>query len=86
MNDPIFVRRYVREALALAHSHRRELTDRQIFDSVDRLTREKLKVDELTTAIQWNVSQDYVKSRFDADADADVWFLTDLGKAKEGIK
>lgn len=87
MNDPVQTRRYVREVLALACGHRRpELTERQIYEGVDQLSRNKLEIDELTKAVLWNIKEGYIFKRFDKDSDADVWSLTDEGKTKEGIK
>jgi hypothetical protein len=84
MNDPILLRSYVREVLALAPC--REFTERMLFDSVNRLSRDPLTVDELKAAIQWNAGKSYVASRHDEDKDAEVWGLTKNGKSKEGVK
>lgn len=83
MNDPIMVRRYVREVLALAP--KREFTERMLFDAVTRLTRERLTVDEMHAALQWNEARRYVTHRKDDDLEAEVWSLTITGKQKEGL-
>lgn len=82
MNDPLLTRRYVREVLALAPT--RELTERMLLDAVSRLSRERLKVDELKQAIVWNESRGYLTSRHDDEAEEDLYIISPHGLRKEG--
>lgn len=40
----------------------------------------------LDEAVEWNQSRGYLDYRYDTDIDQDVWFLTDRGREKEGLK
>lgn len=84
MTDPIRLRGYVREVLALAP--RREFTERMIFDGVDRLVGGGLKLAELQKAMEWNHGKNLIEFRYCSDTEENLWSLTKQGKSKEGVK
>jgi hypothetical protein len=90
VNDPVLLRRYVREILASSQD-RRLLTERMIFDGVKRLARDPLQVDEFKAALQWNASRNYVVSEPDDDAAHPgeeaplLWKISEDGLKKEGL-
>lgn len=84
MNDPVMLRKYVREVIGLTPT-RRKATTRVLFDGVDKLARAPLGVDELQKAVLWNQTEGYVEVKFDKDEDADVHTLTPAGRKKEGL-
>jgi hypothetical protein len=83
VNDPVMLRRYVREVMAMAPE--RKYSVKKIFDAVSRLTRDPLQVDELQQALQWNAARDYIVSEHDEDEGSDLWSLTKWGKIKQGL-
>lgn len=85
MNDPVQLREFIREVLAMRP--RDKFTERQHFEGVRRrCPGDSLTVDEFQEAREWNHSRNYIDFERDDDLDADVWFLTPKGKAKEGVK
>jgi len=44
------------------------------------------KDDQISAAIEWNHERNLIDYHYNHDADRDEWFLTERGKAKEGIK
>lgn len=85
MNKPAEVRQHVRAALAMRP--RDKFTELQLFEVTRRkCPGDKLDVDEFRAALEWNLAENYVTYEFDKDADAERWWLTKAGKAKEGVK
>ncbi len=90
MNDPIQLRRYVREVMMLAPENK--FTERMIFDGVKALAREPLSVVEFKAALNWNFARDYIASEADEDEalpgeQAPLrWSITPDGRKKEGHK
>jgi len=85
MNDPILLRKTIREALAMRASY--EFTELQHFEAVRRkCVGGQLSLEEFLKAREWNHSEDYIKFRHDKDLSEDVWQLTKSGKAKEGVR
>lgn len=85
MNDPVKLRKYVREVLALAPPKRR-FTERMIFDGVQKLATDTLQVDEMRAAIEWNHSRNLVEYQWDEDENQNTWALTPAGRKKENGK
>lgn len=88
MNDPVLLRGYVRQVLALDPNPRpgREMSERMLFTAVDRLCRVQLAADEFSAALQWNIAQGHLLKWWDDERGADMVKLTKEGKAKEGVK
>lgn len=85
MNDPVQVRVYIREVLAMRPRDR--FTEVQHFEAVRRrCPGGSLTIDEFQAAREWNHSRNYIEFKRVEDLDADVWFLTKQGKTKEGVK
>jgi|GEM_PF-2216725 len=74
-------RRYIREVLALAAPY--AATDQQLEASVDALVSGPINLSLYRAALEWNLSQDYVRAKTNEDTDLREWRLTDLGKAKQ---
>lgn len=85
MNDPVALRRHIREALALRPRY--EFTETQHFEAVRRkCVAEKLQLEEFLAAREWNHERNLIEFRHDDDLAEDVWRLTDAGKTKEGVR
>ena len=85
MNDPIVLRKLIREALAMRPRY--EFTERQHFEVVRRkCIGEHLDLEEFLQAREWNHERNLIEFRRNDDLDEDVWQLTTAGKAQEGVK
>ncbi len=83
MNDPIVTRKKLREVLALRPS--RKFTEPMLLEGVTALMPERVSVDELRAAIEWNHSRGFIEFAHNEDLERDEWFLTGKGKSKEGL-
>jgi hypothetical protein len=83
MNDPVILRKKLREVLAMAP--RRRFSEQMLLDALNRLVPEELTVQELKQAIEWNHAHNWIEYRHNEDEGRDEWFLTDAGKQKEGL-
>lgn len=83
MNDPIQLRKKLREILAMAP--RRRFDERMLTDALNQWMPERVELDELRVAIEWNHARGFIEYRRNDDTERDEWFLTDEGKQKEGL-
>ncbi|HMJ06370.1 MAG TPA: hypothetical protein VK474_08975 [Chthoniobacterales bacterium] len=83
MNDPVLVRRKLREVLAMAL--RRRFSEEMLLDALNRLLPDKTSVAELRTALEWNHARGWIEYRHNEEEERDEWFLTDAGKQKQGL-
>lgn len=87
MNDPIALRRLVRTVLSALPSGRRldEAGLKRILES--RFSEvSNLRVDELRVAIEYNQGKGWIEFLYNSEEERDEWFLTERGRAKEGLK
>jgi hypothetical protein len=77
------LRQTIRQVLARAVE--RKFTDAMLLTSVQMVGVESTE-EELREALLWNQSSGYVDYRYNRDAERDEWYLTERGKAKEGLK
>jgi hypothetical protein len=83
MNDPVILRKKVREILAMAP--RRRFSEQMILDSLSQLVPEPVSVPVLLSTLEWNHARNLIEFRFNEDSERNEWFLTDQGKQKEGL-
>lgn len=77
------LRKKVREVLALAAGY--YLSEAQIFDNVNELLEPDAELCDVRAAVEWNVSENYIKSRYNDDYEQREWTITKAGIAKETI-
>lgn len=82
MNDPILIRKLLREALSLAAE--RWFIETLLYKSTRSLAGE-LKVAEFSDARNWNEARGYIEKRHNNDYDEHEWRLTPAGREKEGL-
>ena len=83
MIDHLLLRKRVRLVLA-ALPARRRASERLLFDKL-RPDFPELRADELRMALEWNLGRDFIDYRHNQDEERDEWFLTERGRAKEGL-
>lgn len=83
MTDPIELRKWVRITLS-AFPEGRRASKVLLFTKLKKEF-DDLRVDELTVAIDWNQAKGYVDFFHNGDEERDEFFLTDRGRAKEGL-
>jgi len=77
-------RKAVREVCNLAPGYGK--TEAVLMDCVNELTGADVPVEQLREWIEWNLSEDYIRSKENKDTDEVEWVITDHGIAKESIK
>lgn len=85
MNDPVLVRQRIRKILSALPVHRPWAREEFVLEVLNEFFAEKVTIDELRTALEWNQSKGYIDYRQNGDKDRIEWFLTDLGRHKEGL-
>jgi len=87
MIDPVVLRSTLRRAMAMRP--RDEWSEAMLKLTIERLlglAPSALSVPDFQTAMEWNHARNLIEYRYDEDAEANYWHLTDTGKAKEGVK
>jgi hypothetical protein len=79
--DDATVREKVREVCNMAPGYGK--TEAQILDRVNKLVGGGVSELQLLTALEWNLSKEYVRRAENEDTDAMEWFITPHGIAKE---
>lgn len=82
IDDPT-VREKVREVCNIAPGYGK--TEAQILERVNRLVGGGATALQVLTALEWNMSKDYVRREENEDTDEMEWFITEHGIAKERI-
>ena len=78
------VRRKVRAVLNIRAGFGK--TEGVLLDGVNELTGGGVSLDELRDAVEWNISQGYVRCKFDEEDEVRMWFITAAGQAQEEVK
>ena len=78
------VRRKVREVCAMAAGHGK--TEAMLLEFVNELTGGGVDVQMLREAVEWNLSQGFVRYAENAETEETEWFITKAGVAQEEIK
>lgn len=78
---PALYRQWIREALVSASPY--ALPEKALQDAVATLAGGPFDISIYRTAIEWNLSKDYIRSVKNEDTDMTEWSLTKLGKAKQ---
>jgi len=87
LNDPLILRSTLRGVLALNPREERSETMLKLgMEAMLGLKARSLPVPDFQTALEWNHSRNLVEYRFDDEAEANFWKLTEHGKIKEGVK
>jgi hypothetical protein len=77
------VRHKVREVLNMRPGFGK--TESQLLEWVNQLTGGGVSLQELRDAMEWNLSEAFIRSTYDKDNDETLWFITPDGIAKENI-
>lgn len=81
--DDATVREKVREVCNLAPGYGK--TEAMLLERVNKLCGGGVERLQLLTALEWNLSKDYVRKADNEDTDLVEWFITEHGIAKERI-
>ncbi len=73
----------IREVLAMASGYGK--TEGLILQSVNDLTGGGVTLQEIRNALEWNLSQNFVRSEYDSEDETTVWFMTAGGTAKQNL-
>lgn len=78
------LRRKIREVLNMAPGYGK--TEAMLLEAVNELTGGGVTQDALKANLEWNLSEEYVRSRTNDDTDELEWLITPHGIAKENLK
>jgi hypothetical protein len=74
------LRKLIREILAMASPY--GVTEKMLKDSVDERVPGKVDLTDLREALEWNHSEEYLRSKKNPDTDEVEYFATPKGMAK----
>lgn len=77
------LKRYVRDVCSLAKGY--GVTEKFMHDSINQLVPAGVEIDDLREAVEWNVSQGFVKRAKNEDTEDFEWSITKAGIAKDNI-
>jgi hypothetical protein len=78
------IRNAVREALNMAAGFGKN--ERMLHYMVNTITGDKIPLQDLRDAMDYNLSEHYIRSKEDKDADEVLWYLTPEGRAKLNLE
>ena len=80
MNKPAYLRRKVRELLAMTPGY--WLTDEMIIDKMNELIEPNAPAGDVRIAVEWNLARSYFNTRVNEDSEEAEWCITKNGIAK----
>jgi hypothetical protein len=78
------VRRKVREVCNMASGHGK--TEEMLLEFVNELTGGGVDIQMLRDALEWNLSEGFLRYDENTETEETEWFITRAGQAEEGIK
>ena len=61
-------------------------SEAQLLDYVNELIGGGVSLQELRDALEWNLSERYIRSSYDAESETTIWFITQAGIAQQNIR
>lgn len=77
------IKKYVRDVCSLAKGY--GVTEEFMHDAISSLVPAGVEMDEMREAVEWNVSQGFVKRTYNDDTEAHEWSITKAGIAKDNV-
>lgn len=78
------IRRKIRQVLNMASGYGK--TEAVLHEAVNDLLGGGVSLQELRDGIEFNHSENFIRSEFEKEAEETEWFITQAGKAKENLK
>lgn len=77
------IRRKIREVLNIRAGFGK--SEKLLLECVNELTNGGVSLQELRDGIEFNLSQSYIRSKYEEDQDETLWFITQDGIAKQNL-
>lgn len=77
------VRRKIREVLNMAAGYGK--TEAVLHQAVNDLLGGGVGLQELRDALEWNLGEGFIRSKFDPESEETLWFITRSGIAKQNL-